>query len=158
MKFCGKCGSSVPDEANVCPVCGAGLNIDSSNGYPYPPEGNPTPIYPNNPAGGYPMRGGYGAPAPGPNGQVPGKGLAVASMVLGIVALVFLLFFPYLSPILGIVGIVLAVVAKNHGYVGGMQSAGFVMSIIATALSIITIIACVACLGSAGVLDALSDL
>lgn len=64
--------------------------------------------------------------------KIPGKGAATASMVLGIISVV-LWFFGYsalVSVILGIVGLILAGNAKKAGFVGGMQTAGFVLSLI----------------------------
>ena len=71
--------------------------------------------------------------SPGAGGQQPGHGKAVASLVLGIIALVATWF--YVGLILGIVGIVLALGARKEGFVGGMATAGLVLSIIAVALS-----------------------
>ena len=62
------------------------------------------------------------------NDKIPGKGAATASMVLGIISVV-LWFFGYsalVSVILGIVGLILAGNAKKAGFVGGIQTAGFV--------------------------------
>ena len=64
--------------------------------------------------------------------KIPGKGAATTSMVLGIISVV-LWFFGYsalVSVILGIVGLILAGNAKKAGFVGGMQTAGFVLSLI----------------------------
>ena len=63
-------------------------------------------------------------------GEQPGKGKAVASLILGITAMV--LPIPVLDLIIGIAGIILAISSKNDGYVGGMRTAGFVCSIIGT--------------------------
>ena len=75
--------------------------------------------------------------------------MAVASMVLGIVALVFSCIIPamgWLGAILGIIGIVLGVLGrKKQPEKKGMATAGMVMSIIAVALGIIFYIACAAC-------------
>lgn len=84
--------------------------------------------------------------------QQPGKGLAIGSLVCGIVGLVFV-WFGYsalISLIAGIVGIILSVNAKKQGFIGGMNTAGLVMSIISAALGGIVFIACVSLLGCAG--------
>ena len=85
------------------------------------------------------------APAP-----VPGKGQAIAGMVLGICSLVI----PYAGTVLAIVGLVLSVLAKNilqaAGQPFGMATAGIVMSIIAIAWSIVLIIICVTCFAAVG--------
>ena len=78
--------------------------------------------------------------------------MAVASLVLGIVALVFA-FIPginWIAWIAGVVGIVLGVLGrKKQPEKKGMATAGLVMSIIAVALGIIMYIACVACVNAA---------
>lgn len=95
--------------------------------------------------------------------KIPGKGAATASMVLGIISVV-LWFFGYsalVSVILGIVGLILAGNAKKAGFVGGMQTAGFVLSLIGLIGGAIFFVACVVCIGAigaAGSSDALSNL
>lgn len=95
--------------------------------------------------------------------KIPGKGAATASMVLGIISVV-LWFFGYsalVSVILGIVGLILASNAKKAGFVGGMQTAGFVLSLIGLIGGAIFFVACVACAGAIGAVggsDALRDL
>lgn len=82
--------------------------------------------------------------------EQPGKGLAIGSLVCGIVGLVFV-WFGYsalISLIAGIVGIILSVNAKKRGFVGGINTAGLVLSIIGLVCGFITIVAtaCSACL------------
>lgn len=86
------------------------------------------------------------------NQNVPGKGAAVASLVLGIIAVV-LWFFGYtsiVSVILGIVGLVCAGNAKKAGFMGGLCTAGFVLSLIGLIGGGIAFVACVACAGAIG--------
>ena len=86
------------------------------------------------------------------NHNVPGKGAAVASLVLGIIAVV-LWFFGYtsiVSVILGIVGLVCAGNAKKAGFMGGLRTAGFVLSLIGLIGGGIAFVACVACAGAIG--------
>jgi len=80
----------------------------------------------------------------------PGKGLALTSLVLGILSLVFMFvpFFGWIGTIVGIVGIILGAIAKQQGAKGGVATAGLVMSIIGAALSLILYIACYACIAS----------
>lgn len=81
--------------------------------------------------------------------NVPGKGAATASLVLGIIA-VICWFFGYssiLSVILGIIGIVLASNSKKEGFDGGIRTAGFVLSLIGLIGGAFFFIACVACIG-----------
>ena len=92
----------------------------------------------------------YGYQQPGM--PVPGKNKAVASLVLGIVSVVFWFFGmgAVIGLAAGIVGIVMAVLAKKEGFVGGMQMAGFICSIIGAAGSAIAFIACLACYAAYG--------
>ena len=88
------------------------------------------------------------------NGNVPGKGAAIASLVLGIVSVVcwFMSTLAFVGVITGIVGIVCASSAKKAGFDGGIRTAGFVLSIIGLAGSAIIFLACVACVGTLGAL------
>lgn len=81
-----------------------------------------------------------------------GHGKAVASMVLGIIGVVFW-FFGYssiLSIILGVIGIVLSSSAKKEGNNEGIRTAGFVLSLIALIGGAIAFLACAACVGVFG--------
>ncbi len=97
------------------------------------------------------------------NNNIPGKGAATASLVLGIISVV-LWFFGYsalVSVILGIVGLILAGNAKKAGFNGGIRTAGFVLSLIGLIGGAIFFVACVACvgaIGSAGATGAFDDL
>lgn len=59
-----------------------------------------------------------------------GKGKAIAALVLGIIAIV--LPVPFLDLACGIVGLVMAYKSKQEGYITGLRTAGFVLSIIGT--------------------------
>jgi len=82
------------------------------------------------------------APVPPAGGPVanPGKGLGIAGMVLGIVALVLFCVW-YLAIPCAIVGLILSIIGKGKskaaGAPTGMATAGMVTSIIALALDII---------------------
>ena len=81
------------------------------------------------------------------NEKIPGKGLAIASLVLGIIA-VALWFFGYsaiISVVLGIIGIILASSAKKKGFDGGVRTSGLVLSIIGLVGGAVAFVACVAC-------------
>ena len=134
---CNNCGGFIPDGSMACPNCGTPV---AAPGYGQPQQGG----YMQPQQGGYPQQPGYGGGYPQPV-QQPGRGLAIASMVLGIICLVFIFFgvFAWIGSILGIIGLILGAVAKSKGYV-----AGLVMCIIGTALTLITWIACAACVGS----------
>ena len=82
----------------------------------------------------------------------PGKGNATASLVLGIIAVVFW-FFGYssiLSVILGIIGLTQAAKARELGYEDTIRTAGFVLSLIGLIGGALAFVACIACLGFAG--------
>lgn len=86
----------------------------------------------------------YAAPVPAAPVSVPGKGLGIASMVLGIVALVFFCtsWFAIACALVGcILGAIGLKKAKDAGVKNGMAVAGLVCSVIALALDIIIIAA-----------------
>ena len=82
--------------------------------------------------------------------------MAVASLVLGIVSLVFLLLVPFVSVITGLVGIILGAQARKNPEQHGMATAGLVCSIIGVALGLVMFIACAGCAATgAGILSSL---
>ncbi|MCL2098959.1 MAG: hypothetical protein FWH24_00800 [Oscillospiraceae bacterium] len=84
--------------------------------------------------------------------------MAIASMILGILALIWMLIplVNFFAPVIAIIGIILGAVGKKklkaQGKPSGMATAGIVMCIIALAVSTIVVIACTVCLGSIGAL------
>ena len=105
------------------------------------------------PDGGYSAQGNsygqyqdpYGQQAYGPSGayqqpypqQQPAGGLAIASLILGIISIPLGLFFSIGGIICAIIGLVLASMAKKRGNQSGVRTAGFVCSIIGLILSIL---------------------
>ncbi len=79
--------------------------------------------------------------------NIPGKNAAIASLVLGIVAIAFWFFGwgTLVSVVCGIVGLILASNAKKAGFVGGIRTAGFVCSLIGLIGGCLAFVACVAC-------------
>ncbi|MCR4612191.1 MAG: hypothetical protein K5644_09870 [Lachnospiraceae bacterium] len=79
--------------------------------------------------------------------------MAVASLVLGIIALVlsFTGGFGWIGTIVAIVGIILGALGRKDPEKKGMATAGLVCCIIAAVLDTIVAIACLACVGAAGV-------
>jgi hypothetical protein len=82
------------------------------------------------------------------------SGLAVASMVLGIVAVVFDFIFLWVGLICAIIALILGIVAKNqisnsNGQIGGggMATTGIVLGAVALLLWLIVLIACSAIIG-----------
>lgn len=95
-----------------------------------------------------------------PTGGQPGKGAAIAGLVLGIVSIVCW-FFGYgalVGLITGIIGIICSSSAKKSGFVGGVQTAGFVCSLIGLIGSALVFVACVACVGMLGAAGALGSI
>lgn len=79
---------------------------------------------------GRPQYQNYGQP------QGNGKGMAIASMVLGIVACVFCWVWYIVIPA-GVVGLVLGLVYKKKGGQSGMATAGVICSIVALSLLVL---------------------
>lgn len=108
--FCNKCGANLPDGTTFCPNCGAPMqNGYQQNGY---------------------QQNGYQQPV-----SQPGKGLAIAGMILGIIS-----FFCF-PAITGALGIIFGAVAKSKGYRGGMATAGIVCGVIGIVLWLIMLFA-----------------
>ena len=77
--------------------------------------------------------------------------MGVASLVLGILAVVIGLFsagaLGWLGAILAIIGIILGTLGKKDPEKKGIATAGLVLSIIGLVLCLILYIACAACIG-----------
>ena len=79
-----------------------------------------------------------------------GRSMALASMILGIVGLVFtFLINTLLGLLLGIAGLVLPGKAKRLGFMGGMRTAGFVMSLISVILGAVLFVLALAAMAAA---------
>ena len=80
--------------------------------------------------------------------------------VLGIISIVCWFFGWSLiaSVILGVVGLILSSNAKKAGFVGGMQTAGFVLSLIGLIGGGVFLISCIACVGAVGGVAGLADI
>ncbi len=94
-----------------------------------------------------PQQGGYGYSQYTPYPQQPSQGMAVASLVLGIISIVFSYFtamLPFLF-IVPIIGIVLGALHKSkHLPVGkGLSTAGIVTSIVGIVLTLLIYVLCV---------------
>jgi len=77
--------------------------------------------------------------------------MGVASLVLGIIAVVIGLFsagsLGWLGAILSVLGIIFGALGKKNVEKKGIATAGLVLSIIGLILCLILYIACVACIG-----------
>lgn len=112
--ICPKCGTNNAEGVAFCANCGTAMEN--------------TPVQPA-----------YNRPAPAQNG----KGLAIASMVLGIVSLIMF------ALIAGTLAVVFGAMAKKKGYTGGMATAGLVLGVIGLATWLLMMIFCSGC-GVAG--------
>lgn len=144
MAFCKHCGSQIEDNAAFCGVCGQAQNVAEPQAPVYQ-----APVQPQQPV--------YVAPqAPvNPYAQpvVPGKGLGVASMVLGIVSLVLFCVW-YLAIPCAIIGAALGGVAQSKakaaGVKNGMAVAGITCSCIALGVAILFLLLGIIGLASIG--------
>lgn len=75
-----------------------------------------------------------------PQNNDENRGLAIASMVLGIVSLVTCCCSAYIGLVFAIIGLVLGILYKKKGGSDGMATAGIVCSIISIVLAVIVII------------------
>ena len=75
--------------------------------------------------------------------------MAIASLVLGIISIVFVFSggLAWIGVIIGIVGIILGALGRRDIERKGLATAGLVCSIIAVAVDTTTTIACLACAG-----------
>ncbi len=140
--YCNQCGAPNPDNANNCISCGAQLNTQNAQQNAQPNFQQPNYQQPNyqqpnfqQPNFQQPM---YGMPPVPP--VVPGKGLGIAGMVLGILSLVLFCYWVIAIP-LAIIGISLSGVgmskAKAVGMKNSMATAGIVCSSVALGVALI---------------------
>ena len=142
--FCPKCGAACEDGAKFCPTCGNNMNgAPVQPAYQQPVYQQPVYQQPAQPVYQQPV---YQQPVyqqPLVKPAVPGKGLGIASMVLGIVSLVMFCAW-YLAIPCALVGCILGAVALNKakqaGMKNGMGVAGLTCSLIALAILIIIVI------------------
>ena len=148
MRTCSSCGKGIADNTKFCPFCGAPCEQDVNTDTQ---ENSGEGVYTSSAASAA-----YSAAA-GTGQAGASKGLTIAGLVLGIVAIIFA-FIPgigWLGWICGIVGIVLSAISisasKKAGEKNGMAVAGLVLSILALAIGIILVmVACAAGCAIAG--------
>ena len=94
------------------------------------------------------------------NGDIPGRGAATASLVLGIISIVcwILTATSFIGLVTGIIGLICSSSAKKAGFKGGIQTAGFVCSLIGVIGGAIVFVACVACVGFMGIIGTIGEL
>jgi len=138
--FCQNCGNQIPDGTNFCPNCGAGANQSAPPNYVQP-------IYVQKPI-------------------VPGRGLGIAAMVLGIIG-AFYGFVEILSSVnalksiddiissaevktgmisafcvyavLNILAVSFAVASRSKGYRNGISQSGLILGVIGLIFNIVSI-------------------
>lgn len=155
MAFCQNCGIQLQDGVSACPNCGTFVNGAPNGGM-------------NNAYNGYNVYNGMGNFNGMPviiNPKIPGRGLGISGMVLGIIGLVysFLVFLAMvdvaqetllrvesaipgiiLYSSLSILGVSLAGAGRKKGYRNGISTAGVITGVIGLALWFISIIICAA--------------
>lgn len=136
-KFCHACGAQYPDEAVFCSACGA--RLAAVPGHPQPPQA--PPIYQNVV---------YVKP------KIPGRGFGIASMVLGIVGLVYSFsLFSMVSVVNRLESILFAILflmsmpilalcfsfpARKRGYKNGISTSGLVLGTIALGIDLLSVL------------------
>lgn len=155
--ICPYCNSEIRDGLKFCPKCGSQL-AEASYQQPEQPQyqeqyqpqyqeqqyQNPQQQYVQPPVQVY---------VTNEKKRIPGKGLGIASMVLGIVAFAFSCTW-YISLPLGLTSLILAIVgkikAKSAGSKNGFATAGIICSIFAIAWIIILLLGVGSLIGLTG--------
>ncbi len=129
--ICPRCSRQLPDGSKFCDGCGLALTNQAPTQAPTYQQPSPFPNAPQQ----YPY-----PQAPLVNQPVPGKGLGIASLILGILSVLggcflgFNLLLPITGLVLGIVGISQSKKVRMNN---GMAVAGLVCSIVALLLNIV---------------------
>lgn len=164
--FCGKCGTRCEDGDMFCPNCGVQLaaapaagfsndmgaafdSVREEAGEVYMEARSAVTGEALNTANNY---GGAGYRVD--NSQ--SSGAAVASLVLGILAIVgsfFGIWFSIISVIMGLIGVILGAKARKQAQTG-VATAGFICSIIGLIFGAIGMVCAIACVGAIGGLGA----
>lgn len=129
--YCKNCGSQINDNDNVCGYCGT--PVHTQNGFSNNQQQNNT-------ASGQQV---YGAPQPS-NMDGGSTGFAIASMILGIVAILMMCCVPsfWLKTIVAVLGLVFGIISlQNKNNAGrGMAIAGIICSGIAMVVYVIGLV------------------
>lgn len=150
MKFCPNCGTANADEVQFCTNCGASVAAQ--------PAAPVQPVYqqPATP----PV---YMAAKP----KIPGRGMGIAGMVLGIIGIVYAVIFfidvlrlsgyrissyfleeaiptIIVFSALGILATAFGATARKKGYVCGVSASGLVLGIVSLAFYVLSVIICLA--------------
>lgn len=140
MTFCKHCGSQIEDNAAFCGVCGQAQNAAEPQTPVY--QAPQAPVQPFYVAPQAPV---YAQPPIQPVAKpvIPGKGLGIASMVLGIVSLAIFCAW-YLAIPCAIIGAALGGVAQSKakaaGVKNGMAVAGIACSCVSLGISVLVLL------------------
>ena len=95
---------------------------------------------------------GYGPQGGPPPGCEPARGTAIASMVLGIVGVVFCFtgIGAIVSLIVGVIGLIFAMNAKKAGNRSGFRTAGYILSLISLILGAVMLLLTIVFIGIIG--------
>ncbi len=149
--ICKKCGRNIPDQAVLCGYCGALVSQSNEEEQPsqqpnQQPYRSVPPVYQS---ASYQSTSPYHTiPNYNPNADEGSYGMAVASLVLGILALLFSCCIPGISLILLMIGVILGIVSliqKKGG--AGMAIAGLLCCGIALILSLLVLLCSFAIIG-----------
>lgn len=131
--FCSQCGMNNADNAAFCAGCGAPLANEQ-------PVAQEAPQQPEAPVVQQPQGDFQPSYTPTPSPELPGKGMGIAGMILGIASLVLMCYF-YIALPCAIVGLILSCSAngkaKKVGMKNGCAVAGIITSSIGLGLGVI---------------------
>ena len=125
-----------PDHS--APVAAQAATAQAS--YSDPDNFVPAPMHPEKQQNTYSGGAATSTAAPKPAGYTP----ALIGLILAIAGFII----PFVGPACSIAALILAIVAKNKGYKGGMGTAALVLSIISIVCSIIFTVGCAICIAN----------
>lgn len=96
--------------------------------------------------------------APVDNEPEAGKGMAIASMVLGIVSIVMLCCSYWISVPCAVVGLILGIIHNKKNGKNGMAIAGIVCSIVSLVLLVLLLIIAAVFMGAVGGVEGLNQM
>lgn len=142
--YCTTCGKELPDGASVCDECGTVFTSDGKSIRPRQTDEASGKDRPYMSYQSYSEQGSYKQPydysSPYNNETSEGRtGLAIASLVLGIIGLCGCCL-PIISIPIGIIGLIFSILGLRSRY-RGLAIAGMVLSIITILFSIMMILA-----------------
>lgn len=141
--YCRKCGNVIPEGMNVCAYCGTPVQETENtaggenNGSVYREQAPSYSGQSPNPSYSYQNQG-YGTPQ---NMDGGARGLGIASMVLGIIALLIACWSAWwLTIILAVLSIVFGIISIQKNDSGkGMSIAGIVCSAVALLMGVLVV-------------------